>query len=219
MHRDGPPATPAVWEAYRASNSPLCWVTTVGDGRGVDLGEIVTALRTDYGEDRELSYPVGSPRVVRPRKPKREADAALDGDAGRNPFVFRVTRLWAKAAREQDWDAIQNKAAEVNRSLPDPMDDAETAGIARSIIRYRKRLNGLGGGREADPTFQAYRGAKARAAVAAKTDETLLREAELVVKSGQKLTQRVLMERTGLSRPTVERHWAQLIGAITHLFR
>jgi hypothetical protein len=205
MHRDGGPGTPAVWEAYVASGSPLVWVTYPGDLRAVDLGEVIRALDGEHGEPADP--PVVTPQAKPARKPKRAVDAAEDGEEGRNCYVFEVVRLWAQANHERDGRAIRDKTAEVNRSLPEPLSDREAAGVARSITRYRQRHFGSG---EVAREWQAYRGRQARASVAAKNGATVQQAIEKLTKSGAKPTQAAVIEETGLSRSTVVRHWAQL---------
>jgi hypothetical protein len=204
LHRDGPPATPAVWEAYEASGSPLCWVTHPGDLVGVELTAIVQALAV--AEER-----FSDPTAVTSRR-KQPAPSGVRTD-GRNCAVFEVVRLWAYPLCERDEVAIRAEAAAVNRSLPNPMGEREAAGIARSIAKFMRERFGKGGygrGKTANSETQAKRGRQSRASVAAKNREILLRAAEMLRKSGTKPTQRAVAKAAGLSIHTVRAHWVQL---------
>jgi hypothetical protein len=202
MHRDGPPATPAVWEAHRASGSPLVWVTTVGDLVGVELTRIITALEGDEGE-----WPDRTQDRQRTRKAKQAPPSKLAADS-RNCLVFDLARYPIYRAEERVPSVIHDVVAGHNRTLPQPMDPDEVAGIARSITRYMQRKFRDREGRIGDPEWQAERGRKSRASVAAKNGRILQEAKESLVRSGTKPTQRAVALKTGLPLITVKRHWS-----------
>jgi hypothetical protein len=222
MHREGEPATPAVWDAYEVSGSSLVWVTYPGDLVSVDLTQITRTLGRAYGEPADP--PVTRRRGKRVPRPQANCDPAL----GRTMALFDEVRFWAYANRERDEGRIQTKMREANHSLPEPIDDRRAAAVARSIAKFMRGRFGKGpysGAKTVNPAFpvdsatQADRGRKSRASVAAKNHEILSQALEKLTKSGIKPTQRALAKETGLTSRTIRNHGVQLRGVATNPIR
>jgi hypothetical protein len=131
MHREGQPATPAVWEAHEASGSPLVWVTYPGDLVGVELTDIVRALGGEPGEDR-------SARKIKAASRRPEL-------AGRHVELFDRLRLWAYPRREGNEAKLVVEARRINATLVPPLPDCDLRATARSIgkfVRWRYRPKG-----------------------------------------------------------------------------
>lgn len=209
------PATPAAFDAWEASGTPLAWHTVPG-APPVLLHQIVDALAPIYGEEVEAAEAAAS-EAMRARAARSRT--ALDpASAQRNVDLFDHVRAWAYRRRVTDLALIEAEALRANATFDRPLPSREVRDTAASIARFMGGKFGRRGGRKpGKPTMQddgataAERRAKAaRATAAARAramDERIAEAVAALVDAGAKVTQAAVAAEAGVSVRTVAARW------------
>lgn len=211
MLRGPRPAKPAVWSAYVASGTDLMWITQPGDGPA-ELWNVVNALADEYGGQ------VSSPR----RRAVWRSDRGEPSAYGRNCQLFDEVRKWAYNHRERTFECILREALDRNARFPVPLPASEIGSIARSITkfmrgRYKPRYGNGRRGRDrklnrdlSTRERQALAGRQSALQRKAANDDRLLVAMTALRAAGEKVTQRAVAERVGLSERAVRSRWPVL---------
>ncbi len=226
VRRTDQPATPEVWNRWKASGSTLLWITTLG-APVVSLRDFVAELKDKHAD------------AVKPTRP-RCGRIVLPGPSlpGRNNALFAHVSAYARQNVSYILDDLMEEACRCNSEFSPPLPASEVRSTVKSIWRWmltkfsgrrryqgarranghrapdgkrgRDREKGIGLTPSERQSLAGRTTAAARAAAtAAKIDAAIAR----LHAAGKQVTQAAIATEAGIGIATVKRKW-QAINAV-----